>query len=120
MVIPLIIVGGVLIVGSIAAYKSSDSLKTIVYDLTASKEQKNVDTAKDSLALKKDVESYDKHDRGFLNNGFAYLFGESFYSEIFEDKAPPAPVLTGEQKQTMGGHRTQSLTHNKTGELQDG
>lgn len=120
LVLPLLIIGGVLIVGSIAAYKSSDSLKTIVYDLTASDEQKTVDTGKDSLALKKDVESYAKHDRGFLHNGYAYLFGESFYAEVFGDKAPPTPILTGEEKQTLGGHRTQTLTHAKTGGLQDG
>lgn len=90
MVLPLIIIGGIAILFGVAFYQNSNTFGQGFLNLTKSKEQKNLDTKKDSQA-------FDISKRGAWNNTIAFFVGEEAYQRTTnKNYKTPQKTQTGE------------------------
>lgn len=107
MVLPLIIGAIIIIGGSVAIYKGSDTISPAINRIFNSKEKRD-------LELQKQQQDFKVSKRGVLDNTFAFIFGESAYAEILDDRAKPQAPLTGEQKNILTNHTKSNFTNNRT------
>ena len=96
MVLPLVI-GGAVIVGALV-FLSNSQVAEGLNRLTKGKERKGLEV---------EIERYNhvKDKRGFFNNAYAFIFGETALSNTYQQKNAPQPVNTGQQKFNDYGNR---------------
>jgi len=106
LVLPLIIGAIIIIGGTVAIYKGSDSISPAINRIFNSKEKRELD-------LRKEQQDFKVSKRGVLGNTYAFVFGESAYAETFEDRAKPQAPLTGEPKNILSNHTKSKFTNNR-------
>jgi len=106
LVLPLIIGAIIVIGGTVAIYKGSDSISPAINRIFNSKEKRELD-------LKKEQQNFKVSQRGVFDNAYAFFFGESAYAEVIKDKAKPQAPLTGEPKNILSNHTKSKFTSNR-------
>lgn len=85
--IPLIIGGIAIVAVSIAVVKSSDSFGNAFKNLTTTEKQKDLNTSRESY-------EFNKQKRGWSDNLYAFVFGESALKQVNSDSAKPQAPIT--------------------------
>lgn len=102
MVLPLLIIGAIVIGGGILAYKGGNQVAEGFNRLTKT-------DARKQLEVEKDRHQFEAGKRGFFDNAYAALFGETALNESKKDTKPTATKL-GNEPTTPQRYRTRRST----------
>lgn len=115
LVLPIIILGGIAVAGAVALSGGFSGLGSALDRFTKSDERKNFE-------LQKEMNEYHKSKRGFFENAYAFLFGETELRKVgHPNQASPQAPLTGQQNQTKQQYeQTQNFPDAKKRVLRNG
>lgn len=116
MVLPLIIAGGAIIAVSAIALSGGFS------GLGSALDRYTKSDARKEFELQKEMNEYHKSKRGFLENTYAFFFGETALREVgHPNQAKPQAPLTGQKNQTPQQYeQTQNFPDAKRRVLKNG